>query len=178
MSLPHVRALFTELLELSAEDAQLPLEVLINLHRPQLRAPLLLLANRGEQLAPGQSFWEQRAAAREALVELCPILTNGRIFEGDPDLVNISNGITSNPSDMVWDLGMEQLRELTGSELLAQLADEASYDWEPQEPLYTLHRLTWPNAPVSPLAELLEAELAVDDEVAQAVLAVARGQFG
>jgi hypothetical protein len=167
---PRVRALLTELLQLDDDDAQLPLTVLGNMYRTQLRAPLVRM---GELVAGPQlrnTYFIRK-------------LTNIIIDERWPG-VHESLALVQPAADALQDrerlarwldrLSDERFDATVGvcvlstAYLLARgFADEMRYT-----PLFNLHRFTWRQG-VGEAAGVLELELGADPMVRQMVLELA-----
>jgi hypothetical protein len=174
--LPRVQALLVELLQLEDEDLQLPLPILMNLHRVHLNAPLdglgtLIAADPVAKLQYAQ-LSELGNQALALLNERYPSLGDGRIFERCRKLTEM---VQTHRRSREFSINLNELlaRRLDG-ELRAQLIHVASRAWSPLEPLVLLHATTLSD--VVPLAVLqeLEIELGLSPEVRTMILEMAQ----
>jgi hypothetical protein len=146
---PHLDALLAELLGLDEVDLQLPVPVLVNMHRSQLRAPLRGLKRYSRELNVKKGW---------GLRELQQRLTAD--YGLDPHVLELDRAVLdaySQVSDEVaWALG-GSVAPLTKGErrLLVQLED----NWVSYDPLVWLFYLTCREVPQHFIPELIEAEL-------------------
>jgi hypothetical protein len=164
---PRARALLRQLLSLSPEDELLPLPILINVYRAQLRAPLLATL-RLAVFTPGeddaQMFVSELLEAE--LHERWPFLMYSKdLFEPAVKAGVPGNGWNRTET---WD----RIDEIPEAEPLHWLLYNGMDDWSPQEPLCTLYQMTWGEAYVDTGLQYLEAELGAHRDVESFILAM------
>jgi hypothetical protein len=142
-----VRTLFIKLLQLDDEDAGLPLPVLVNLHRRQLRAPLEAVA----RLAA-----DPDTDISEVLQGLYPHVS-GNDFSDILDLAlaeTAAERFDVRP-DGVWRRLQQQGED---NQSLMRVIDMAQTDWLSYEPALALYEITFSPLPLE-AAGILEVEL-------------------
>jgi hypothetical protein len=181
--LPRTRELLAELLKLEDADRQLPLPILVNLHRAQLRTPfegLVVLARR-HQVSPlpvptGEALYDAEVVGdvmADALVKLghelrqrYPALGDGKLFDRealtalDVKRLEVEHAECVGPPQGLWD-----------DALVDALFQQQRAEWEAFETVALLHRLTWGRSAtvITSTLALLEAELALDEAAARIV---------
>jgi hypothetical protein len=168
---PHLQALLAELLGLNELDAQLPLPILINLHRPQLRAPLEnLAAIAGDSWRTHDDYLDvvPRLVQRQ-VHDRWPALRNGDAWRGLhelDELTRLTEGEISNLShtEFLQRAGNPEPR-------VVKLLQESLIDWRCYDPLYELHMLAWPQSQRDAICQLLEIELGLTPETRELILA-------
>jgi hypothetical protein len=171
---PHVHALLGELLELEAGDGQFPLELLLNMHRAELRQPLLNFAT--------WTVWSQNhddAARRLRLLldDDYPQLTKAGIFDATPALREefVQQELAGQSARL--NIVRRHLRELGTPEPFKSIVDallrDAQRSWVSYAPLVHLYSLSFRVDPELDLM-LLEIELAHEPAVQRMIIDVAR----
>jgi hypothetical protein len=165
---PTLRGLLVEMLALVELDTQLPLTILINLHRRELRAPLENI----ERLLP-EVYDEQTASGLQPVQEMMrqrwPGI-RGKLYDTSARLVKLA-------SDLAWserEVGPEELAGYAPSPLVRRMLEHSRGDWYPYETPALLHRLTWAGADLSVMSLMLEIELGLSPEVRQMLLELTR----
>lgn len=165
--------LVLQLMGVEGEDRLLPLQVLINMNRRALRAPLEKLSTLntetgqlGSVAAP--KIWSedqkyiQASATDDWVGDRWHALSDGKILRNHEPLTSLSIEIHDETG---WNsLEDEALLKLAGSpsQLAGTLILKASDSWTAYDPLYALHQLTWPGAKTEALLALLDVELQLD----------------
>jgi hypothetical protein len=171
---PQLHALLCALLQLSDEDTQLPLPVIINIHRAQLRAPLEQLVSLASPSEHARSVFGNHNAIMQAVASYVSLEwpeLNSDLYIKQPGLVDITGRLEkrfeSLPDDDFLDYAgspSEDVLEI----IYGCLADFRAYD-----PIYLLHQLTWRNAELNLVAWVLELELGVNPQVRESILQLA-----
>jgi hypothetical protein len=160
---PHTTELLLRVMGITGEDALLPLEVLINLHRRQLRAPLEALARvEADKLtAPGQ-LRQRTNAIVKWLDAQWPSLDSGKTLMNDERLSRLS-AVVQKATGWSEMEDVELMRVAGDPEpIVGALILEAVDAWTPYDPLYVMHQLTWPQVDMPVMFEMIEVELALD----------------
>jgi hypothetical protein len=173
--LPRVRALLGELLQLAPEDEQLPLPIILNLHRAQLQTPLVRVAALAEnetRLIEGA-----KASIRGIEWELdfwYPSLEAGKLFTPNTDVIRLRGLLRA--EDVSLQRETLKLHATVGhanpdNEVIMQLLTRAAAS-EPEgyDALVQLYRSTLPGSRLETRMQLLEVELGLSDEVGRMVL--------
>jgi hypothetical protein len=165
---PRIRVFLARLLQLNELDAQLPLEILVNLHRTRLRAPLETLSWLERRQPPGMP----RQWAIENLVgERYPLLRGGKIWAE-----NAVYHATQQRHDMERrHLLNRQLDKLVQGlpPTIAGLLDNANQSFMPYEPMSLCYMLTLPSGLFEAHCELLELALDIDPQIETILLELA-----
>jgi hypothetical protein len=164
---PHVQALLVSLLQLDEQDRELPLPLLINLHRAELRLPLAGLLAIGPdstivsavKAVNGITTNFERAYMR---------LGDGRIFEHSQELETIYESL---PNLWLIKVLPEEFKTVPAVEELFRRQDKG---WYAYDPVLTLHELTWSNEICQALLPQLEVELGLDSVVGDMLVQLAR----
>jgi hypothetical protein len=168
-SYPRVHGLLCEFLQLEEADTQLPLTVLVNLHRARLRAPLRglggLTVDRFSRSAANALFVVTAAAV---FGELYPQLASGELFKHDDELADAQRPL-SGPNRQAVE---QQLRDFGLNEDEKVLIKYSYLSWRGYDHLVQLHRLTWDVHHQPTLLAVLERELALSPEVRHSVLEI------
>jgi hypothetical protein len=160
----HAEALLLEVMGIAPEDAQLPLQVLINLHRERLRAPLEALAETcgGNELNPYLRAQHALAETKERW----PELEDGSVFDKDEQL-NLILDELENVNSPVDERNAEDIARHPSPTAQALLRMDR-LGWQCCEPLILLHQLTHRDIEPHLMAlhvGLLERELELDPAV-------------
>jgi hypothetical protein len=171
--LERTRELLIELLQLDEFDAQLPLPVIVNLHRAQLRQPMEALFRLGQvrvetqdSMAVENGIWEEmqhrwhhlKGSAYGANTAVSRAYSLVVEASATPSLASVQQACGPNH------LG-DEFAEVTLSTIDG---------WQGHDPVALLHRLTWRDAPFAALLAVLEAELATHADVRHMILELAR----
>jgi hypothetical protein len=155
---PHVLALLTRLCDLDEADAQLPLDILVNLHRRRLAEPyegLLFFA--ADHVGLHTSEKDRLAPLKAELLRRYPTWNEDVFAEHDEldTLDKVARVEIGNTSDE-----MEEIEEANG--IGSMLFTAYDINFEPHEPVLLLLQLTWPLSPEMRANRLraLEIELA------------------
>jgi hypothetical protein len=181
--LMHVQRLVAYLLQLNESDAQLPVELIVNLHRIQLQAPLRNLAASAPPWAYAEELMGQGTGGRQLLTipaataevigglnDAYPALQAGKLFENSQELASRHLHSRVNSSRFA-DRMIESL--LPGEEIELTLIRSAATFWHPYEPFLQLYGSTLRTLSQRDCLEMLEIELSLDPSVAQMILAYA-----
>jgi hypothetical protein len=169
---PLATELVLKIMGVEGEDALLPMPVLVNLHRTQLRAPLEALCAIVGQLRveeAGNPYQEELLDLQtQAIVnwtdQRWDALAKGEIFRNDARLADMDMG----PAWDRWnEMDDESLLRAAGSPspLAAKLILKAIESWESYETLYILHQLSWKDADPTAQLKVLEIELGLHHAV-------------
>lgn len=163
-STARAHELLMRIMGVDGEDADVPLPVLVNLHRGRLRAPL----ERLDQLYGGhaQSPWMRASLIVYKVEQRWPSLKDGEIFGTDVLLANLAKKLpTYDGAD---------IKQVTRNPnpAIAELLRMARGGWTCLEPLVLLHELTHQGmgAPELDIYErLLARELELDPAVIELI---------
>lgn len=158
---PRATTLLMEVMGVEGPDTQLPLPVLINLHRRELTQPLERLLKKlgGHHYHPALRL----DRALDAANERWPALHDGEIFQNDKELIQIWN--TQPETDSYQEYVIAAARN--PSEIVAQLLIQPQ-DWHVVEPVLLLHQFTWTDTTsdqVPIVLAMLDRELELDPAV-------------
>jgi hypothetical protein len=156
--LPLTHALVAELCRLTPEEMELPLPVLINLHRTQLRAPLL-----GALTLADSESKSTRVAMNNITRQLnkqYPALLEGNLFSENEHLQQALD-----PMEVMTPAAIDHFHQ--SDALLHEFYLQAIDNWQTHEPLAMLYTLTLPGMAHEVLMEELEAELSLSQQVGQ-----------
>jgi hypothetical protein len=167
-------AFLVQLLGLESDDAQLPVRVLINLHRAQLRVPFETFVRIIEIRNAPSPIHISRIRA-ETLIKTEWPWVNAWLWKDEyPNLQLPDRAKVARHYDLMSPTVFEKVTGLKSAigERLAFACLDAHQGWLP---LLTLHRLTWADTDVEPVLRELAAQLNATDEVPAMILAMASG---
>jgi hypothetical protein len=159
---PHVRALLGELLQLDEQDRELPLTVLINLHRTQLRAPLERVPQLGR---------EDIGRALKLLAARWPVLTDGQLYRQQPRLLQLREAHVRQPE---WYMDRLITRpDLDGLLNILLIGTGLSHGWDECTSAVLLYELTLGEIVRDSALETLELALGLHPAVGQSLVELA-----
>jgi hypothetical protein len=165
---PRTLQLLQRLCEFEPGDMDMPLELLLNVHRSHLRHPLeaMVLLAPGP-LAAGDD--DETAEVAAQVVSACwPDLRDGDIYneQGGIHELELKHRRLSLSLQ-----GVKRQQEIVGKKpAVSMLVDATRLDWEAHEPLVLLHQLSWGTDFMLSALPLLEAELGAHWAVAEMIL--------
>jgi hypothetical protein len=168
---PLVRELILSLLPLEGTDTLLPLQVLVNLHRLQLRRPLenmRHLFSAGELAAFEAEIMDPGLQLANRIERRYPELSGGLPYYSSLAVKTALHGIPAFRADPPALSFMEELSKTNRT--LRRVITAALDGWVSYEPLVSLHQLTWNADTYTRRLPLLEAELSANPLVRDMIL--------
>jgi hypothetical protein len=152
---PKASKVLLRLMGVGRHDREMPLPILINMYRSQLRFPLMgLLPLASRSSSKHYMVYE----VKRKLGDRYPKLRYGTIFQNSTALNEVQER-----SELITPAGSRQLGEAEMA--LRKFYMDADFEWGVQEPLVLLYALSLPGTPVEPLLQALEIELGLDRQV-------------
>jgi hypothetical protein len=172
---PRLAGLLRELCEWEKDDEGLGLEILLNLYRPRMQAPLKGLARAihardwraGKRLRTPELL---SVVAEDVLAGMYPTLDKGSIFSLNADLAKLFELDGFRGAGIKFSTA---LNEVVKDATVIHLCYQSRKGWRTYDHLVLLHRLGWDEPNRDYLLASLEVELGIDPEIARSALELA-----
>jgi hypothetical protein len=169
---PLTRGLLAELCGLDAEDRQLPLEVIANLHRRQLRAPLSVIPH----LDRAQEKVHALAHAVDILDALYPHLAYGNIYRESTGVGGRVAVMDEPGFYMEHMMRGKQDNNVVILDMITAQVDSSNHPgvpWHSYSAPWLLYEMTLPHGGVDVAADRLEIILGIHPSVKRSLLELA-----